>query len=132
MVAGGHVTEDLKSNFYSGVVELETIRLAFVAAVLMVLKVIAADVGSAYVQAFTKELIYAIAGPEFGKWAGKTIIIVKALYGLKSSGAMWHMKFAKNLRNLGFFPCEVDHDLWMRDRGNHWEYVAVIVDDLVL
>ena len=31
--------------------------------------------------------VYTIAGPEFGSNAGKHILIIRALYGLKSSGA---------------------------------------------
>ena len=55
----------------------------------MKLKLIAADVESAYIQEFMREEIYAIAGPEFGKWAGLKVIIFKALYVLNSSGSMW-------------------------------------------
>lgn len=132
LVAGGHVTPESEFDLYAGVVDLETVRIAFVAAALMQLKVIAADVGSAYIQAFTREKIYVIAGPEFGKLAGKILIIVKALYGLKTSGARWHQQFADNLRSMGFRPCKADHDLWIRDRGDYYEYVAVIVDDLLI
>ena len=84
---------------------------------------------SAYVQALTGESVYAFAGKGFGPWQGKIFITVKALYGLKSSGAMWHQKFSDNLRDMGFRPCHVDFDLWMRDRGDHYEYIAVMVDD---
>ncbi len=59
-------------------------------------------------------------------------IIVKALYDLKASGAMWHQKFSDSLRDMGFRPCHADSDLWMRDRGDHYEYIAAIVDDLLI
>ena len=64
-VAGGHVTEDLEFDVYSGVVDMETVRIALVAAVLMSLDIVAADIGSAYIQAFTIEKVYTIAGPEW-------------------------------------------------------------------
>ena len=48
-VAGGHVTEDLEYDVYSGVVDMETVRIALVAAVLMGLNIVAADIGSAYI-----------------------------------------------------------------------------------
>ena len=111
---------------------LETIRIAFVAAVLYALKVIAADVSSAYIQAMTIEKVYTTAGPEFGSTQGRFMIIVKALYGLRSSGAMWHQHLAESLRALGFRPCEADPDLWMREMQDHYEYIAVIVDDLLI
>ena len=133
-VAGGHTTPDLDDDLYAGTVDLETVRIAFVAAVLMHLQIIAADVGSAYIQAFTIEKVYTIAGPEWEPLGlvGYFLIVIKALYGLKSSGAMWHLKLADNLREMGFTPCQADCDFWYRPVGNHYEYIAVIVDDLLI
>jgi hypothetical protein len=132
LVAGGHRTPDLEDDLYSGSVNLDTVRVLFVLAALMELDVIAADVGNAYIEAYTSESVYTIAGPEFGKIQGRKLIIVKALYGLKSSGAMWHRQLADNLRNIGYRPTEADYDCWIRDVGDHYEYVAVIVDDLLI
>jgi hypothetical protein len=53
-------------------------------------------------------------------------IVVKALYGLKSSGAMWHHQLTDNLRNVGYRPTQADYDCWIQDVGDHYEYVAVI------
>ena len=44
----------------------------------------AADVGNAYLEAHTKEKIAFHASPEFGPLAGHILIILKALYGLRS------------------------------------------------
>ena len=131
-VAGGHVTPDLEEDLYSGVVDLETVRIAFVAAVLMDLKVVAADIGSAYLEAYTIEKVYVFAGPEFGKLQGRKLIVVRALYGLKSSGALWHQKMADTLTKMGFTPCKADYNVWARQHSDHYEYVAVIVDDLLV
>jgi hypothetical protein len=132
-VAGGHVTDDLDEDLYSGVVNLETVRLALLTATIFKLKVTAADVGSAYIQAYTNEKVFVIAGPEFGSLQGRRMLVVKALYGLKSSGAMWHRKLADNLRGYGFRPCKADPDFWMRKSSdNYYEYIAVIVDDLLI
>ena len=62
--------------------------IEFVAAALMNVKLIADNVGSYYIQEFTREKRFAITGPKFGKLEELEIIIVKELYGLKSSGAM--------------------------------------------
>jgi hypothetical protein len=40
------------------------------------------DIGNAYLEAFTSEKVYIIAGPEFGEREGHILIIRKALYGL--------------------------------------------------
>ena len=43
------------------------------------------------------------------------MIINKALYGLRRSGAAYHAFFADTMRSLGFVPCIADQDVWMRD-----------------
>ena len=40
------------------------------------------DIGSAYLESYTNEEVYFIAGPEFGPLAGHTLVIVITLYGL--------------------------------------------------
>jgi hypothetical protein len=47
---------------------------------------------------------YIIAGPEFGQLEGHYLIIIKALYGIQTSGLRWHERFADCLRNEGFSP----------------------------
>jgi hypothetical protein len=42
------------------------------------------DVGNAYINAYTEEKVYAIAGPELSNKEGCVVIIKKALYGLKT------------------------------------------------
>ena len=90
------------------------------------------DIGNAYLEAETKEKVYIIAGPEFGELEGHTLIIFKALYGLKSSGVRWHEKFADTLRSMGFKPTRAEDDIWIRDAGDCYEYIAVYVDDLLV
>jgi hypothetical protein len=75
---------------------------------------------------------YIIAGPEFGQLEGYYLIIVKALYGLRTSGLCWHECFTNCLRNEGFSPCKAEPDIWMRLNGDLYEYVAMYVDDLCL
>jgi hypothetical protein len=96
------------------------------------LKVQAADISSAYLEAYTKEKVCFIAGPEFRELEGHTIVIIKALYGLRTSGARWHEKLADTLYDMGFTPCKSDPDVWMKDCGLHYEYVCVYVDDLAV
>ena len=44
---------------------------------------------NAYLQAFTDENLYIVAGPEFQELVGYILRSLKALYGLKSSGNRW-------------------------------------------
>jgi hypothetical protein len=89
------------------------------------------DISSAYLEAKTKEKVCFTAGPEFGKYEGHTFIIHKALYGLRTSGANWHQRFADTLRDLGYWPCKADNDVWLKDCGTHYEYICVYVDDIM-
>jgi hypothetical protein len=72
------------------------------------------DIQNAYINhAATKEKILFRGGDEMGSDKGKVIIIIHALYGLKSSGARWQEHMAQTLWNGGFTSCEADPDLWL-------------------
>ena len=58
------------------------------------------DVGNAYLNAECREKLYSYAGPEFGDDEGKLLIIVRAIYGLRSLGAAFRDHFATNLADL--------------------------------
>jgi hypothetical protein len=79
------------------------------------LEILSADVQNTYLNAPTKEKIYTVAGLEFGQGTeGRPVMIVRALYGLRSSGARWHDHLAATLREAGFKACKADTDMWMR------------------
>jgi hypothetical protein len=132
LVAGGHLTETPVDSVYSSVVSLRGIRILAFLGELNELKVWSTDIGNAYLETLTKEKVYIIAGPEFGDREGHTLIIYKALYGLHSSGLRWSERLADVLRSMGFFPSMAEKDIWMRDMGDHYEYIAVYVDDLMI
>jgi hypothetical protein len=135
-VAGGHQTDPPKDSTYASVVSRDSVRIAFLIAALNDLEVLAADVQSAYINAPTKENVYTVAGKEFGSNAGRPVLIVRALYGLKSSGARWRDHISATLRDGGFKSCKADPDVWMRaamkpDGFKYWEYVLVYSDDIL-
>ena len=132
LVAGGHLTDEPDDSVYSSVVSLRDLRLAIFIGELNGLDVWGADVGNAYLESFTKELLYVVAGPEFGPLEGSILVIKKALYGLRSSGLRWHERFADTLRDLSFKQCKACPDVWMRNMKDHYEYIAVYVDDLAI
>ena len=90
------------------------------------------DIGHAYLEAQTDEKVYIIAGPEFGKWEGHTLLIVAALYGLRTSANRWGQRRDDVLRDMGFTLTKVDNDIWMRRVDDHYEYIATYVDDLLV
>jgi hypothetical protein len=86
LVADGHLTDEPLESVYSGVVTLRAFRMVVFAAELNKMRVWATDIGNAYLESYTSEKVYIIAGPEFGERAGHIPVINKALYGLRSSG----------------------------------------------
>jgi len=81
------------------------------------------DIGNAYLEAYTNEKVYVIAGPEFGELEGHIFVIRKALYGLKTSSIRWHERYSQVLRSMKFVPSHAEPDIWMRDKGDHYEYL---------
>ena len=131
-VAGGHRTDTPIESVYSGVVSLEGIRICTLLAELNDCELWSTDIGNAYLESYTKEKVCFRAGPEFGDREGHLMVVIKALYGLKSSGKRWHERLHDVLTNMGFKPSRVEEDIWMRDKGTHYEYIAVYVDDLMI
>ena len=132
LVADGHLTDIPLESVYSGVVSLRGIRLLTFISELNGLELWATDIGNAYLEARTKELVYIVAGPEFGDREGHILVIEKALYGLRTSGLRWHERLADCLRAEGFTPCKAEPDIWMRPNGDVYEYIGVYVDDLAM
>ncbi len=88
-MASGHRTKAPATITYASVVSHETVRLALTIASLNDLEVKERNVLNAYITAPVKEKVWTILGPEFGHDADRSAIIVRALYGLKSAGAVF-------------------------------------------
>ncbi len=129
------MTDPSNEEGLSGVVSMETIRICFVLARFNELVVYAGDIGNAYLYGKTKEKVYIIAGPEFGKeLEGKRLIIDKALYGLKSSSARFHEHLSAILLSMGYKPSKADYDLWIKETDDFYdfyEFIARYVDNVI-
>jgi hypothetical protein len=117
-VVGGHKTDPPKDMVYASVVSRDSVRLTFLLAVLNDLEILAADVQNAYLNAPATEKVYTTAGEEVGAdKKGRPVLIVRALSGLKSSGARWQDHMAARLRDGGYQSCKADPDFgWNRER----------------
>ena len=134
-VAGGHVTDPPATTTYSSVVSRESVRIALLIAALNDLAVLSADIQNAYLHAKCREKIWTRAGPEFGSDQGCVMIVVRALYGLKTSGAAFRSLLADRLYDIGYKPTKGDPDVWIRpavkaDGYEYYEMVLVYVDDI--
>ena len=138
LVTGGHLTQTPTSLTYASVPSWESICLMFLVAALNDLNVVMTEIENAYLNAKVREMIWSTAGPEFREHNGAIILIVQALYGLKSSGAAWRAHFAQSLRDLGYESCVGgDPDVWRKpavkpDGNKYYEYIVVYIDDLLV
>jgi hypothetical protein len=131
-IADGHLTNIPNVSVYSGVVSLQGLQMVAFLSELNGLDLWATNIGNAYLEAKTSELLFIIAGPEFEDLEGHMLVIYKALYGLCSSCLRWHERFSTCLRDMGFFPCKAEPDIWMRRVDNHYEYIATYIDNLAI
>ena len=137
-VGGGHLTQVSPSLSYSSVVSRDSVRIMFLIAALNNLDINMCDIGNAYLNAETRERLWFTAGKEWGSKAGYEVIIVRALYGLKSSGAEWKKTFSSYIKTtLGYSPCiGADDNVYIRaekhdDGTEYYSYLVVYVDDVL-
>jgi hypothetical protein len=111
LFVGGHMTIAPATITFAIVVSRETICIALLMAALNDLNVKVGDVLNAYITAPITEKVWTVLAPEFGIDAGKSVIIVHALYGLKSAGAAFHAHLALFMHQMGYTSCKADPDL---------------------
>ena len=114
MFAGGHTNETPAALTYASTVSRDSVSISLTISALNDLKVLACDIKNAYLTAKFRENIWTIAGPEFGYDTGKLMIVVRALYGLKSSGAPFRSLLSKTLYDIRYTPSKADPDVWLR------------------
>ena len=102
-VSGGHLTNPPSPMTYVSVVILYSMRLDFLIAALNDLYILAGYIKNSYLNAPNKEKVFFCAGNEWKSGQGKVVVIVGAIYGLKSSDLTWRNHLYEILGNhLGF------------------------------
>ncbi len=114
-VAGGHMTVTLNTLTYSSVVSRDSVKIAFLITALNNIDIMACNVGNAYLNAPCREWIWFVAGAECGEnYKGMVCKLVRALYGLRSSGAPWRAMFSTFITNrMNFTPTRADPDVYL-------------------
>ena len=97
LVAGGYMTKALATILYASIVSRETVRIALMIAAPSDLMVKLGNILNAYVKAPVTEKVWTILGPEFSKDVRNIAVIVRALYGLKSAGAVFRSHLSQEL-----------------------------------
>ena len=126
-VADGHLTKE-------PVVSLRSLRMVVFLSQLNDFEIWGADVGNAYLEAYTDQNLCIIVGPEFKELQVHLLIMIKTLHGTRSGGARCHDRLSDILQELKFKPSKADPDVWMRPEpgGTCYEYIAVYVDDMAI
>ena len=109
-IANGATTAAPVSFTYSYVIARDSINLSFLIATLNDLDNMSCDIQNAYLNAHWHEKIWFYARPEYGQHQTKVMIIERALFSTKSSGAAWRIIFFLFVKeSLGFVPTWVDN-----------------------
>ena len=142
LVAGGHLNKGVPKHVtYSSVVSKESVRICVTLAALNDLDILSGDIGNAYLNAQPREKCHVKITDDllFGPSAiGKTALIVRALYGMKSSGAAWRDTIASFLKyDMKFDMCLADNDIWYKadvkeDGSKYYTYICIYVDDILI
>ena len=146
LVADGDTFPEPIENIYSSVVSLRNLRLGIFLGKLNNLDIWRADIGNAYLEAFTDEKLYIVASPEFQELIGYNLLFLKVLHGLKSSGKRFrddpiqgHMdrlkriySYAIRTRNYAVrFRTDQPDYSFLPDHDFDWTYsVEILPDDM--
>ena len=93
---------------------------------------------NAYITTPITEKVWTILGPKFGADQGKKVLIVRALYGIKSDGTDLRSHLCICMKGLGYTPCLADPDLWYKaevipnDGFEYYSYILCYVDNILV
>jgi hypothetical protein len=89
--------------------------------------------GKDFLYVNTKEKAYINSVPDFGEdLCGKSVIVNKSLYGLKTLTERFHEHLAESWLRLGFRKTKHDPDLWIVGKSLHYDYLDTCVDDILI
>ena len=116
LVDGRHLNKHVpKHTSYSSVVSRESVRIYFTLAALNNQDILSNNVSNAYLNAKSLETCHVDVKDSYLfrlSVVGRTAQIVRALYGMKSSGNTYRLHLSNILEyQLGFKQCYVDNDV---------------------
>ena len=131
-----HITFDVKMDLTR---KARFSEISFLLAALNDCEILTGDIGNVYLNAFTTEKIYYRAGLEWGETIkGRVVVIVRALYGLKTSANTWRTHLCITLqKKMNFQSSYADNDVWIKadtkaDGTEYYTYILIYVDDILI
>ena len=102
LVIGGHVVDSTGHKVYASTMKSVSARILMTISAANDLEVMVGYIDNAYLHMETKEKVYNRAGSEVEVVGlmpeGALLEVVKALYGLPTSGRSWHAHLSQTLR----------------------------------
>ena len=92
------------------------------------------DVKTTFLHGDLEEEIYMKQPEGFMVKGNKELVckLKKSLYGLKQSPRMWYQKFDTYIQGFGFTRSKEDHYVYFKLIGDHFIYLVLYVDDMLL
>jgi len=139
LVAGGHRNQVPAHTTYSSVAGRDSVRLGFLLADLNNLKILACNIGNAYLNAPNREKVHVEVGKELfaSENEGKYATVDRALYRLKSASAVWRSHFSDTITKVfGYSLTHADYDVYIKactcnDGTKYYSYLIIYVDDVL-
>ncbi|SDA04126.1 BZ3500_MvSof-1268-A1-R1_C045g00141 [Microbotryum saponariae] len=116
---------------FAPVAKFTSIRALIALAAAKKLHVHQADVDKAYLHGELKEDLY-MRVPQGVDMPGKVLKLHRSIYGLKQAGRVWNEHIDLTLKSLHYRATAKDHCVYVRRDGDHYHYIALYVDDLLM
>jgi hypothetical protein len=135
-MAGGHcqVKGVNYGDIFTSVVKLPSIRLILAYSAANDWEIHHVDVMGAFLNVKLDEEIY--KEPPEGALGpgdeGKVCKLLRWLYGLRQAGRAWYKDLKKTFDDMGFVCSNMDHSVFIRQRGNKIVVVLVATDDMTV
>ena len=136
IVAGGHkqIQEIDYTDTFSAAAKMPSVRLILANAAANDWEIHHVDVKSAYLNAPMDKDVYMIPPQGVLKKGQEGMVckILKALYGMKQSGRLWHKLLTKLMYELGFTRSKIDHSVFYKFIEEINMVIAVATDDMAI
>jgi len=121
-------------RFFSPIAKLSSIILLLSLTATFDLEVDKMDVKTMFLHGDLDEEIYMKQLEGFTVKGKKDLVckLKKSIYGLKQSPRMWYQNFNTYVQRIGFVRSKVDHCVYYKQVGEHFIYVVLYVDDMLL
>ena len=119
-------------NTFAPVVKSITVRLLIALAFIFNMHIHQLDVSNAFCYADIEGDVYMQSTPNFELPLGHCFILLKSLYGLRSSPRSWLKNLDKYIKSLHFVPCVLKPCMYHMQYKGTPMYLCIYVNDIII